>query len=141
MGSNVSFVGCIFDGSFDAAIRTVPDLTGEKTLGGLTIKDSTFTGADQAIVLDQTIKAVFIASNTFRDVNYGVVVAHDKETEVQIVGNDFTRVNTHAVNSGGVRVGDGIEGFKETSEVNGDAKKLALHLFKADLYLEDNKYD
>jgi predicted ribosomally synthesized peptide with SipW-like signal peptide len=141
VGSNVSFSGCTFDGQFDAAIRTMPDLSGEKTLEGLTVKDSTFAGAEAAILLDQTIKGAFIAYNSFSGVQHAVVVANDRETEVQIVGNDFANVNKYAVDSGGVQVGDGIEGFKETSEENGDAKKLALHLFKADLYLEDNKYD
>ncbi|USG66290.1 CalY family protein [Brevibacillus ruminantium] len=140
VGSNVSFSGCTFDGSFDAAIRPKPDLSGEKTLEGLTVKDSVFSGAQEAIVVDQTMKAVFIANNTFQAVNHAVVVASQKESEVQMVGNDFTRVNKYAVDSGGVRVGDGIEGFRETSEVNGDVQKLALHLFKADLYFEDNKY-
>ncbi|MEJ8547619.1 TasA family protein [Brevibacillus borstelensis] len=141
VGSNVSFQGCTFDGGFDAAIRTMSDLGKEKTLEGLTVKDSTFAGAKEAIVLDQTIKGVLIASNTFTGVQHAVVVANKRETEVQIVDNDFTKVNKYAVDSGGVQVGDGIEGFKETSGENGDTKKLALHLFKADIYLEDNKYD
>lgn len=63
----------------------MPDLSGEKTLEGLTVKDSTFAGAEAAILLDQTIKGAFIANNSFSGVQHAVVVANDRETEVQIV--------------------------------------------------------
>lgn len=148
VGSNVSFRNCVFGGGFEAAIRTVSGEGGtseegtdeDNFLEGLTVKDSTFEGADQAIVLDQTIRAVLVANNTFSGGDHALVIASDKETQVQIVENDFTKVNKHAVESNGVRVGDGIDGFKEIETENSDAKALALHLHKADMYLENNKY-
>jgi hypothetical protein len=39
-----------------------------------------------------------------------------------------------------VRVGDGIDGFKEIEGEVAGTTKLALHLYKADVYLENNKY-
>ncbi|MED4754304.1 SipW-dependent-type signal peptide-containing protein [Brevibacillus choshinensis] len=148
VGSNVSFRNCTFSSGFDEAIRTAGAVDvareegteGGKFLEGLTVKDSVFEGADQAIVLNQTIKAALIANNTFSGGKHAVVIANDKETQVQIVDNDFTKVNQYAVESGGVRVGDGIDGFKEIEGEVVGTKKLALHLYKADVYLENNKY-
>ncbi|MFD2369571.1 TasA family protein [Brevibacillus sp. GCM10020057] len=151
VGSNVSFRNCTFGSGFSEAIRTAgasensadADSAAEngKYLEGLTVKDSVFEGADQAIVLDQTIKAVLIAGNTFKGGNHAVVIANDKESQVQIVDNHFAKVGQYAVDSGGVRVGDGIDGFKEIAGEDKETKELALHLYKADVYLENNVYE
>ncbi|CAM3339989.1 MULTISPECIES: hypothetical protein [Brevibacillus] len=141
IGSNISFRACTFGSGFETAIQTAAVDGESETIEGLTIKGSTFEGAQTAILLEQTIKAVLIADNTFGGGEHAVVIANDKETQVQIVGNDFTKVNKHAVESGGVRVGDGIDGFKEIATEESETKKLALHLHKADLYLENNKYE
>ncbi|MED1785426.1 TasA family protein [Brevibacillus fortis] len=154
VGSNVSFRNCTFDGGLDVAIRTQSG--GEKAeaqtetdsqtetgnyLEGLTVKDSVFEGPAQAIVLDQAIRAVLLANNTFNGGDHAVVIENTEATQVQIVNNDFTKVNKHAVESNGVRVGDGIDGFKEIAQKGNTTPKLALHLQKADLYLENNKYE
>jgi len=146
VGSNVSFRNCTFGSGFSEAIRTAgtsgnpadadDSSEGGEFLEGLTVKDSVFEGADRAIVLDQTIKAVLIDGNTFHGGSHAVVIANDKESQVQIVANQFAKVSQYAVDSGGVRVGDGIDGFEEDE----NTKKLALHLYKADLYLENNHY-
>ncbi|QQE74834.1 hypothetical protein KDJ56_02280 [Brevibacillus composti] len=136
VGDHVSFRNCQFDG---AGIRTMPGA--EESLEGLTVKESRFAGAQEAILLDQTAKAVLILNNTFEGVGHAVVVDNGRESEVQIVGNDFSQVSRYAVDSSGVRVGDGIEGFRETGGEGGDTKRLALHLNKADLYLEGNRYE
>ncbi|MGG1660495.1 right-handed parallel beta-helix repeat-containing protein [Brevibacillus sp. NRS-1366] len=150
VGSNVSFRNCIFDG-YEVAIQTqsgnqndsqTEDQTDKGNfLEGLTVKESTFEGGNQGIVLDQTIKAVMVDNNKFSGVEHAVVIANNKETQVQIVDNDFTKVSKYAVESNGVQVGDGIDGFKEIAAENDETKKLALHLHKADLYLENNKYE
>lgn len=154
VGSHVSFRKCTFAG-FDVAIRTgevdqdgadksesadSSEETGGKYLEGLTVKDSSFENVAQAIVLDGNIKAALIAGNTFSGGDHAVVIANDRETQVQIVENDFTKVNQYAVESGGVRVGDGIDGFTEIEGEAAGTKKLALHLYKADIYLENNEY-
>lgn len=147
VGSNVSFRTCTFGSGFDVAIQTKSGKNADEAndngnfLEGLTVKDSTFEGPNQAIVLDATIKAVLVANNTFSGGDHAVVIANDKETQVQVVGNDFTKVNKYAVDSDGVRVGDGIDGFKEIETEDSETKKLALHLYKADLFLENNKYE
>ena len=148
VGNNVSIRNSIFGSGFEAAIRT--SSSGGKAaeegeddgsyLEGLTVKDSIFEGPQQAIVLDEAIRAVLIANNTFEGGDHAIVVANDKASQVQIVGNDFTGVGDYAIDSSGVRVGDGIDGFREIETEESDAKKLALHLHKADLYLENNRY-
>jgi|GEM_PF-1578169 len=148
VGSNVTIRNSIFDSGFEAAIRTSPKkgkASGEEAedgsyLEGLTVMDSIFEGPQHAIVLDEAIRAVLIANNTFEGGDHAIVVANDKATQVQIVGNDFSGVGEYAIDSNGVRVGDGIDGFKEIKADDSDAKKLALHLHKADFYLENNKY-
>lgn len=148
VGSNVSFRNCVFGSGFEEAIRTAgaedkqsdESAEGGKFLEGLTVKDSIFEGGGEGIVLNQTIKAVLIAGSTFNGGKHAVVIANDKESQVQIVDNDFTKVSQYAVESDGVRVGDGIDGFKEIEGEVVGTKKLALHLYKADLYLENNKY-
>ncbi|WP_312114536.1 TasA family protein [Brevibacillus reuszeri] len=149
VGSNVSFRNCIFAG-YDIAIQTGSgshtdsksdeDTNSGSYLEGLTVKESTFDGGNQAIVLADTIKAVMVDNNIFSGVEHAVVIANDNQSQIQIIDNDFTKVSKHAVDSDGVRVGDGIDGFKEIKEGEGEATKLALHLHKADVYLENNNY-
>ncbi|MFY0544552.1 right-handed parallel beta-helix repeat-containing protein [Brevibacillus sp. H7] len=131
--SNVSFSNCVFDG---ASIQTAEAKEG--TLENLTVKNSRFVGADHAIVLNQAITAVLVDGNTFEGVEHALVVANDKATQVQIVNNDFKGVSKYAVESNGVRVGDGIDGFTEIAKEG--KKPLALHLRQADFYLENNEY-
>ncbi|EST54616.1 hypothetical protein T458_14130 [Brevibacillus panacihumi W25] len=143
VGSNVSFSRCTFIG-FNEAIKTAKDGHEDgdtSTYTGLTVKDSRFEGAEQAIVLDQTIKAAMIVNNRFVGANHAVVIDNDQETQVQIVDNDFVKVNKFAVMSDGVRVGDGIDGFKEIETEKDGKRKLALHLHKADIFLENNSYE
>lgn len=136
--SNVSFVNCTFEGNFEAAIQTVESKEG--SLEGLTVKNSTFAGGKNGIVLNQEIKGVMVSGNTFAGVNHAIAVDNEKHSQLQVVHNDFSKVNQYAVESNGVRVGDGIEGFAETKEENQETAKLALHLRQADIYLEENKY-
>jgi predicted ribosomally synthesized peptide with SipW-like signal peptide len=131
--SNVSFSNCVFDG---VSIQTAEAKEG--TLEGLTVKNSRFVGAEHAIVLNQAMTAVLVDGNTFENVTHALVVANDKSTQVQIVNNDFTKVGKYAVESNGVRVGDGIDGFTEITKEG--KKPLALHLRQADFYLENNNY-
>jgi predicted ribosomally synthesized peptide with SipW-like signal peptide len=137
-GSNVSLTHCTFEGGFEAAIQT--SSTDGKSLEGLTVKNSKFLGGTNAIVLDKEIKAVMIVGNTFENVDHAIVATEEQASEVQIVGNDFTKVSGYAVDSMGVRIGDGIEGFKETKGEGKEKATLALHLHKADFYLEENRY-
>jgi hypothetical protein len=135
--ANVSISNSTFEG-YETAIQTAPDGAGHK---GLTVKNSTFKGGDKAIVLDQEMKAVVIADNTFENVEHAVFASGEKASEIQIVGNDFTKVSGYAIDSDGVRIGDGITGFKEAAEEDGPGEgKLALHIQNADFYLEGNKY-
>lgn len=136
VGSHVNIVNCTFEGSFDAAIQTAE----AESLEGLTVRNSKFKGATDAIVLDQPIIGVVIGDNVFEQVSRAVVAADDKKSQIQVVNNDFNKVAEHAVVAGINRIGDGIEGFKETAEADGDVKKLALHLRELDIYVENNKY-
>ncbi|HZG16627.1 MAG TPA: right-handed parallel beta-helix repeat-containing protein [Candidatus Bathyarchaeia archaeon] len=136
--TNVSISNSFFEG-YEVAIQTTPgDSEGRK---GLTVKNSIFKNVDKGIVLDQEMKAVVIAGNTFENVEHAVAATGEKASEIQIVGNDFTKVSGYAVDSDGVRIGDGITGFKEATEENGSGEgKLAVHVQQADFYLEANKY-
>lgn len=134
--SNVSLTNCSFEG-YETAIQASPGEGGERK--GLTVKNSSFRQVDKGVLVDQEFKAVVIAGNTFEQVTHAVSARSDKASELQIVGNKFGKVSGYAVDSDGVRIGDGIEGFKESASENG-VGSLALHLHKADFYLEANEY-
>ncbi len=136
--SDVSFSNCTFEGGFESALQAA-EAKDDQQLQGLTVRNSTFKGAERAIELNHAMTAVLVDGNTFENVVHAIVVANDKPTQVQIVNNDFSKVARYAVESNGVRVGDGIDGFKEKEE-NGTKLPLALHLRQADFYLENNKY-
>jgi hypothetical protein len=135
-GSHVSIVNSHFAGSLDAAVRSA-----DEESGGLTVKSSRFANGGDGIVIDKEMKAVMILGNTFSDVRRGIVASNEKASEVQVLQNDFTGVSGNAVESGGVAIGDGLEGFREESPEEGGKPRLALHLQKLDIYLEDNRYD
>lgn len=140
VGSHVSFVNCEFDGGADSAIQTAQAESDSEPLEGLTVRNSKFVGGRSAILLDKAIIGVVIDQNTFEQVDHAVVASDDKKSQIQIVNNDFSKVKDMAVVGGANRIGDGIEGFKETVAENGDTKKLALHLLNLDVYLENNQY-
>lgn len=135
VASDVSVERCRFVGDFAAAVKTDED----ESLRGITIKDNQFSHEGNGVVIDRESKAVMVQGNTFDGVQHAIVVDNDQATELQVVDNDFAQVASFAVNSNGVRIGDGIAGYRETKGEEG-VSRLALHLQHLDIYLEGNRY-
>lgn len=141
VGSHVGFINCEFEASGENhAIKTAQADAESEALEGLTVKKSKFVGGTAAIMLDQAIIGVVIEGNTFERVDHAIIASDDKKSQIQVVNNEFNKVNDSPVIAGPNRVGDGIEGFKETAGEQDQMKKLALHLLDLDIYLENNQY-